>query len=333
MLQIRTLVYFDLEATGLKSSGKPRISEMSLVAVKVEDVLELKDKISRHLTKIGSIGVEDVVPRVLNKLTICVYPMTTIMPAVSNITGLDNYNLTDQARFDMNTTVMLKSFLHRLPAPVCLVAHNGDKYDFPLLKAELEKIGGTLGTDILCADSYIGLQEILKNRKITDDKRGNLPEEESMEDVDREVKAATELLSAGEFDIEMELPPETCTPEKRSGEVLLSDKLKIPKLENESTPSKFKYDRSSKLKQVQISSMLRSRKKLKFPSHGHEMPQSYSLINLHKHFLGEVPFQSHGAEADCLALLRTTAMMGREWVDWVADNCYVFMDCEKMWSA
>ena len=40
------------------------------------------------------------------------------------------------------------SFLIRLPPPVCLVAHNGDLYDFPLLKAEMERSG----TELLCAN-------------------------------------------------------------------------------------------------------------------------------------------------------------------------------------
>ena len=33
------------------------------------------------------------------------------MPVVSNITGLDNYNFSDQARFDKNTVDMINSFL------------------------------------------------------------------------------------------------------------------------------------------------------------------------------------------------------------------------------
>jgi hypothetical protein len=45
MSVIKTLVYCDLEATGLKSSGRPRISESSLVAVNMEDVLELYSQI------------------------------------------------------------------------------------------------------------------------------------------------------------------------------------------------------------------------------------------------------------------------------------------------
>jgi len=150
--------------------------------------------------------------------------------------------------------------------------------------------------------------------------------------VDKEVKAVTESLATGEFEAEMDRPPETpLTQRKRSGEEILQY-FKISKTENESTPSKYKVSNEPiKLKQVEISSMLKSRKKLKFP---HSIiPPSYSLVNLHKHLLGEAPFQSHGAEADCMTLLRTTAMLGEEWVDWVGNNCYVFMDCDKMWSA
>ena len=49
------------------------------------------------------------------------------MPAVSDMTGLDNYNLNGQAQFDSGTVELLQGFLGRLAGPVCLVAHNGDK--------------------------------------------------------------------------------------------------------------------------------------------------------------------------------------------------------------
>jgi DNA polymerase elongation subunit (family B) len=32
------------------------------------------------------------------------------------------------------------------------VAHNGDQYDFPLLKAEMEKVGTKLESQILCVE-------------------------------------------------------------------------------------------------------------------------------------------------------------------------------------
>jgi len=331
MIQIKTLVYFDIEATGLKSSGKPRISEISFVAVNVQDVLDLHLQILNRLNQAGlntSVLVEDLLPRILNKLTLCVYPMATIMPVVSTITGLDNYNLTDQARFDKGTVDLLNSFLGRLPAPVCLVAHNGDNYDFPLLKAELEKAGGKFGPEILCADSYIGIKDILKTRT---DSSESVKEDIDRELIDKEVEAVTELLASGEFDTEMDTTPRR----KRSGENLLN-LSKISKLENELTPKRSQSSvvklnsKPCKLIQVPINSMLKSRKKLKFGSPA--KPVSYSLINLHKFLLGRVPQQSHGAEADCLALLRTTAALGKEWVDWVEDNCYVFTDCRRMWG-
>ena len=38
MSEIKTLVYFDIEATGLKNSGRPRMTEVSLVTVSTRDV-------------------------------------------------------------------------------------------------------------------------------------------------------------------------------------------------------------------------------------------------------------------------------------------------------
>ena len=48
--------------------------------------------------------------------------------------------------------------------PVCLVAHNGNGYDYPLFKAEMEKAGIQVGSNILCADSYIGKKAIFQNK-------------------------------------------------------------------------------------------------------------------------------------------------------------------------
>ena len=183
-----------------------------------------------------------MLPRVMNKLTICVYPMATIRPEVSGITGLDNYNLSGQATFDKETGQLLNIFLERLPKPLCLVAHNGDSYDFPLLKAELEKAGVMIPYDTLCADSYVGIKEIFKRSK---------------------------------------------------------DALQI----------------QNKLDFICI-----------------RKPTSYSLINLHKHLLGYSPIQSHGAEVDCSALIKTTAVLGIEWVNWVKENCQLLSKCMKMWS-
>ena len=264
MSKIKSLVYFDLEATGLKSSGRPRITEISFVAVNIEDVKEMHLKIQNHQPNRkypdDHHHIESFLPRVLSKLTLCVYPMATIMPIVTDITGLDNYNLEDQTRFDSNTGQLLLNFLARLPSPVCLVAHNGNIYDFPLLKAEMEKVGMEVGSNVLCADSYIGIKAIFcnSNQLIQDQKKNEI---EAM----------------------------------RIQEVKMSRKYSL------------------------------NQRKL-------TTPHSFSLINLHKHMLDCKPIRSHGAEADCLALLRTTSALGNDWVDWVENNCKLFLDIKKMWD-
>ena len=96
MCEIKTLVYCDLEATGLKNSGRPRITELSLVAVNTESILDLNEMLLSQ----SKVKVERMLPRVMNKLTVCVYPMGAIRPEVYMITGLDNYNLSGQATFD-----------------------------------------------------------------------------------------------------------------------------------------------------------------------------------------------------------------------------------------
>ena len=122
MATIKTLVYFDLEATGLKSSGRPRISELSFVAIDAQEINIMNKKLSEKVKNITCrediLLLETLIPRVLNKLTICVYPMATIMPEVSSITGLDNYNLTGQYKLDKSTGDLLNTFLSRPPYPV-----------------------------------------------------------------------------------------------------------------------------------------------------------------------------------------------------------------------
>ena len=90
MRGIETLVYFDIEATGLKSSGRPRITEISFLAVKMDDTLNLSFEIMQLLKNGHSEGnllqLESLQPRIVNKLTLCVYPMATIVPHVSDLT-------------------------------------------------------------------------------------------------------------------------------------------------------------------------------------------------------------------------------------------------------
>ena len=115
MQDIKTFVYFDLEATGLKSSGRPRVCEISLIAVNTSDIIDLNESllnsISDRPNEDAVTQIETCSPRIMNKLTLCVYPMATIVPFVSSMTGLDNYKLTGQSTFDRNIGNLFNNFL------------------------------------------------------------------------------------------------------------------------------------------------------------------------------------------------------------------------------
>ena len=72
---------------------------------------------------------------------LCIYPSRLVDPEATNKTKLDNYNLEHQSRFDEDVFNLIYSFLNRLKKPICLIAHNGYKFDFPILRSEIEKLG------------------------------------------------------------------------------------------------------------------------------------------------------------------------------------------------
>lgn len=62
--------------------------------------------------------------------------------------------------FDDDLVSILNSFLCRLPQPICLVAHNGDRFDFALLKSLINGTESTLVSSLLCADSLVAFRDI-----------------------------------------------------------------------------------------------------------------------------------------------------------------------------
>ena len=47
-----------------------------------------------------------------------------------------------------------------------------------------------------------------------------------------------------------------------------------------------------------------------------EYPQSLSFINLHENLLGNTKPIAKGEEADCLAFLKITVVIGEKWLGW-----------------
>lgn len=114
---IKTLAIFDLETTGLVEPRK--ISELTILAVSVEHFLS------------------EQLPRVQHKLTICFNPEKEVESEAAALTGLSSQMLQNEEKFDENAASLIGCFIKKLQQPVCLVAHNGDKFDFPILKKQL----------------------------------------------------------------------------------------------------------------------------------------------------------------------------------------------------
>lgn len=85
--------------------------------------------------------------------------MFYLKPFFFLILGLTNANLQDQGHFDENTATVITAFLSHLKKPVCILAHNGKLFDFPILKAEFEKLSTPLPSDVYIVDTLIGFRK------------------------------------------------------------------------------------------------------------------------------------------------------------------------------
>ncbi|XP_052897047.1 uncharacterized protein LOC128303978 [Anopheles moucheti] len=146
MVEIKSFVFFDLETTGIPQLEhfRTKITELSMVACSRGHLLESTTEI----------------PRVTHKLSLCFNPFRMITPGSSQATGLYNDLLEKESQFDANAGEMIRLYLERLQKPACLVAHNGNRFDFILLKQHLLRIGVLLPADLFCVDSLPAFREI-----------------------------------------------------------------------------------------------------------------------------------------------------------------------------
>jgi hypothetical protein len=83
--EIKSFVFFDLESTGL--TDNPRITELSMIAMHRAAGMEMVSKARKNLWAPGlDEGLPDL-PRVQNKLTLCIYPMKLVCMEAAEITG------------------------------------------------------------------------------------------------------------------------------------------------------------------------------------------------------------------------------------------------------
>lgn len=147
--QFSTLIFLDLETTGLQ---KPvEITELSMIAVEAEHINESSKTKS--------------IPRLLDKFTTCVRPTKEIEHFASSVTSLSNDDLENRGGFDIELGKIVRSFVMRQPQPVCLIAHNGDNFDFKVLVSHLKAVGITLPESVHASDSLKAFRKQHKEGK------------------------------------------------------------------------------------------------------------------------------------------------------------------------
>ncbi|XP_035443472.2 three prime repair exonuclease 2-like [Spodoptera frugiperda] len=137
---VATYVFFDLETTGLPEPKRgiiPDIIELSMVAVN-----------RGHFLKANP----DELPRAQHRLLLCFKPEKEMSKESVELSNLTNSLLDQQQPFDKNTCELINGFIKCLPRPVCLVAHNGFEFHFPILKHHMKLNGVEMEIDVNCAD-------------------------------------------------------------------------------------------------------------------------------------------------------------------------------------
>lgn len=167
---VETLVFMDIETTGLKRQGvNPDITEIFMRAV------DRKQFLSKAKYKAE------------NSIKLVFKPKKKIGKIASKLTGLTADILDKQESFNSKAADLVNIFLLRLSKPVCILAHNGKRFDFPLLKFHLNQVQSELMPDLLYADTLQGFK-VIEKEKLDETQMANLSLTDSPPDSSKKTK-------------------------------------------------------------------------------------------------------------------------------------------------
>lgn len=277
---IETLVFFDIETTGLPQleRNRTKITELTFIAVSRRDI-----DTSNNLP-------------LMNKLSLLFNPEKKIQVEASLITGLTNTDLQNQPIFK-NRIQSINTFLTELPKPVCLIAHNGNRFDFKVLRAEYGDVGEDLPNDLLCLDSLSAFQRIIKDTNIC------------YKDLNGSVNCSKKIKTS-----------DTCVINATKSDVLDSELL------TDDDDDDWPPLNTSVEDWKEIDKLSESFSKLSSDEDSMQKPKTKEKIScqlsaLYKRFLNKEAIVSHRAEADCIMLLSCVAATKEYFLPWADKNC------------
>ncbi|KAK9886844.1 hypothetical protein WA026_018494 [Henosepilachna vigintioctopunctata] len=134
---ISNFAFLHISSTGLpeREGNNTRITELCITVIESKNI------------------VNGVHTRVKNKINLCFKPGKDITAEAVKQSGLSNSDLENQASFSSEVGNCLNGFLNLIDGPICFVAHYGNEFDYPILRAALSRAGQSLNENILCVDS------------------------------------------------------------------------------------------------------------------------------------------------------------------------------------
>ncbi|XP_023934339.1 three prime repair exonuclease 2-like [Bicyclus anynana] len=267
MTIIQTFVFFDLETTGIPAKTA-KVTEITLISVSRSDIEQ---------TDSGKLPA-------VNKLSLLCNPKKNIQTTAAKLTGLTNQFLKNQPIFKDNIKC-INAFLDK-PKPVCLVAHNGDRFDFKILQSEYLTANEYLPNDLMCLDTLNAFRNILKDPKYnyTNAVHNSIS---SLDESDR--------VSNGEE--WQDLSVEEIQEIDELCERLMSTPNKVAKKTENHTPKTTNTNMESAPK------------------------VNYKLCTVYEQLLNKKVKECHRAEADCIMLLECAIATKRDFLNYADDKC------------
>ena len=231
-----------------------------------------------------------------------------------HFSGLSNFLLENENKFNENSAKSLNFFIEHLQQPACLVAHNGKKFDFVMLKKELLRLDISLPDGLMCIDSLdifraIDLVlEVENTRKDNDINEISELEEKTLSALEELEKADLQMAERQKFN-------ET-TPHR--------DKMSI-KIEPESkSSSKFIFVPKSKRRLDFETPSLTQSSQFSQSSQSPLKKRKFRLIDIYERFYSEPLENAHCAEDDCITLLKCSVACKKEFVQYAELNAIPF---------
>ncbi|XP_044733344.1 uncharacterized protein LOC123295947 [Chrysoperla carnea] len=278
-MNIKTFVFIDLETTGLRNyKHEAKITEMCLVAVN-----------RCHLMS----NFPQQIPRILNKLNLCFYPQKQISPYASKLTGLCNDSLKNIQPFSILSYELIDKFLKHQESPVCLVAHNGFKFDYMVLNDQLQQLGKKLPDDILCMDTLPAFRHIFTSPPIKT--------EQNEENLNISPNSKIINIIKQQQIINESTPKNTATT---------SNNIKF-------NPKKIKYDVNDAV-DASVPCNSKATRKLDYNK---EKPISYKLVDIYKFIFKQDMPTAHQAEYDVFALMKCCSEVHNPFFEYADNNC------------